>query len=722
MEPGTYRENVIINRENLVLIKEPGTAGEAMIMAHDQNIPAVTVTATGIRIVGFHISGAKNAQGIKILAGGCTVTNNMITGNGDGIYIENSSNNIISHNGISGNTGHGVMIYLSDNSSVTGNSISNNQGCGIYLLNVSNSIIEGNSMGAGGSDSIFLWTTNSTMIRGNTLNVGDNENGISLDKSYGNSVAGNVIDGGKIAVYLSGSYGNNITENTVNGGLCGILLDGAEMSWNNRISKNIIRNSQSAGITVYGSNNTITENTILSPFNGIWLGDEKIKGTWNNVVSGNTIKNSVMDSITVLDSDNVISRNTIEKSEGDGIEVSSSNNLISENTIIASELNGILVAGTGNTVTGNFISGSGNDGIWVIETAIITGNTITANGGRGIDLYSSNRSTVRDNIISRNRVGIYLEIYSNNNVVYNNILTANRIQAQNYGKGNIFNLPVPSGGNYWSDYKGSDKNGDGFGDTPYIFKGGRDNLPVTMQVRSIDPRGGSSNVPLNKTITITLNWNITPGPGYSSISVKTLKGTVKSITKRIDGKKLIISPAGSWDTGTIYIITVPSDALRNSIGAPLQTTFKSRFTTLQVPVNVSDIVAAAGTVKSYYDRYGRLPREVTVSSRNYTMAQFLYMITGATVNINRNILSPILPMDAGNPPWPAGVYRHGIVKRSSYVKTANSIMKFMKIRGRAPNYAITARGRIPFQKLVYIYSSILKYYGSEKRLPSSIHV
>lgn len=153
------------------------------------------------------------------------------------------------------------------------------------------------------------------------------------------------------------------------------------------------------------------------------------------------------------------------------------------------ERNNIVIDGNGYTVQGD------QSGIGLNLTSI---NNVTIKDVKlesfsySIRLeYSSNNSIVR-NSMTNSVEGIHLQD-SSSNLIYHNNFANNTVQVYSHNSTNIWDDGYPSGGNYWSDYNGTDlfsgpyqnvTGNDGIGDTPYtIDANNKDRFPYMIQIK-----------------------------------------------------------------------------------------------------------------------------------------------------------------------------------------------------------------------------------------------
>ena len=152
---------------------------------------------------------------------------------------------------------------------------------------------------------------------------------------------------------------------------------------------------------------------------------------------------------------------------------SSNNNTITSNT--ASDNNyGIYLAYPSNNMLKDNNASNNGVGIYLYGSSnnMLTSNTASDNN-YGIYLgYSSNNNILQNSTANTNNLyGIYLQSSSNNTIYHNNLINNTNSNACDDGN-NTWDDDYPSGGNYYSDYDGTDNNTDGIGDTPHPIPGG----------------------------------------------------------------------------------------------------------------------------------------------------------------------------------------------------------------------------------------------------------
>jgi parallel beta-helix repeat protein len=268
-----------------------------------------------------------------------------------------------------------------------------------------------------------------------------------------------IFKGFENAIFPKYGYANSIA----------ILADGVEISGftingqgalntsghNTKISNNILN----LELFLRGSNESIVQNSITQGIIGYGL---------NGTIAKNNLTGCRV-AIAIGDRSYTIHDNIITNTDSAGVHVAGSGNRVFNNTVTNSSY--------GVTIYGPDASNN------VVYENLLTNNTI------GLWVATSgNNNTLHSNHIANNCHGVaswHLFPLGENNIIYHNNFVDNNKQVntnQTMGyHGRIFDNGEE--GNYWSDYNGTDSDGNGIGNEPYIIdENNKDNYPLMQQI------------------------------------------------------------------------------------------------------------------------------------------------------------------------------------------------------------------------------------------------
>ncbi|XES77490.1 MAG: NosD domain-containing protein [Candidatus Bathyarchaeia archaeon] len=457
----------------------------------------------------------------------------ILYGERAGIRARNLTDSVIVACRIEANVEYALALAFSPDNTVVNNTIISHMidavNCG-YSSNVlcgGNTIIYEPSQFPLAAGIQFDGSTNCVItenhIRGFPM-AGINLQGYSNNNTISQNDVMNCSDGIRLSI---GSDQNNLTSNYV--GNCsgaGISLDSSQ--------GNLLRRNQ---LNSNGQNLEVSSYTAAGWINDIddsnWV-DLKPVVYWVNE-QGKTVP-SYAGCIFLVNCTNMTIENQAFTGGGDAVlMVYTTNSTITSN--FASENSTIrLYESSENCITANVFANN-NVGLRLEASCfnnLISGNNFTANNN-GISLSSSSSNTITQNNFTDNQNALFFASASSNNIYLNNFQN-NTQQVYDNGMSNPYatvttalnnklavgavqtlssvvvepanfigppplsenNWDEGKTGNFWSNYNGTDQNGDGIGDTAfYLYGNNQDNHPlmVPYSIGTTTPSPSSSTTP-----------------------------------------------------------------------------------------------------------------------------------------------------------------------------------------------------------------------------------
>jgi len=534
---GNINDSIVVERDNIVVDGADHTVqgtgnGIGIDLSGRSN---VTIRKMEIKAFGYgiYLSGSSKNS----------IFENNVTNNWYGIRLEESLSNTISGNNVTANDYIGIFLLRSSNNLVSGNNVTNTYECGIGLGSSSGNTISGNNIGNNG-EGIGLSKSSGNVISEN-IKVSNNGKGIRLRKSNRNNITRNTVTNNGNGVFLQRSDYNDVNGNLLTNNTDGIIL---KLSTGNVLrNNNMTSNKYSLGI--YGIDDDLFNlgNVYLSDYIQFIDSSNTVNGKpvyyWVNqhnrqipinagFVSAINCTNIRIANLTLTKNNQGIlfaftTNSTIENlnitNSNVGIQlVHSDANKVSANNITTNWWGINLYHSSHNNLTQNMVTNNDYCGIGIgrglvgegvimspikmvpSEGNIISSNIVSNNGWYYGGLMLSNPGTkgtvVTDNYVLNNYEGIHLEclrdgceIPSNNSIYHNNFIgNTVYIYPYDYIWYTSWDDGYPSGGNYWSDYNGTDlysgpyqneTGSDGMADTAYVIdENNQDRYPLMAPI------------------------------------------------------------------------------------------------------------------------------------------------------------------------------------------------------------------------------------------------
>jgi parallel beta-helix repeat protein len=279
--------------------------------------------------------------------------------------------------------------------------------------------------------------------------------------------------------------------------------------------------SSSVGISVSARNNVTIKNVAITNFQtGInlentsyskvidstittnnWEIGIKLTNSTSNIISNNAVNSdvnyyspSVHGIVLENSSNNTISENEVTGSFYKAIYLDlSNNNTLLDNSVTKSQYGIDLNFSSNNNLVGNT----------VFSTVRVISRGIYSDDGTGIWLeHNSTHNQILKNNVENNGEAMRIWDFSSSNIIYENNFMNNtsQISLLTRGEPELRYTPIPNSwdngtvGNYWSNYNGTDSDGDGIGDSPYIIdENNQDNYPIMTMNYFYPPKDGHLN-------------------------------------------------------------------------------------------------------------------------------------------------------------------------------------------------------------------------------------